>query len=91
MSRAFPAAACGRVHLVVALSLELVVQDASWYLSALGASFKQVDLLRTSYPNWGCSKHRALNSSSASARRVWERVAQKLAMGARTVVSSVSV
>lgn len=48
-------------------------------------------LLRTSYPNCGYSKHIDLNSSSASARRVCDLVAQKFATGARIAMSSLCV
>jgi len=81
------------VHLLVALPLELVVEDTRF--SALATVIlhkpRKGDILRTSYPNWGYSKHSDLNSSSASARSVCERVAQKLAIGARTVLSSLLV
>lgn len=108
VSGAFPAASCRRVHLLLALLLELVVQHTSCstmlalhaplicaQCSALGQNrslfSRRGNLLRTSYPNWGYSRHSALNSASASERSVCDRVAQKLAMGARTVVSSVPV
>jgi hypothetical protein len=88
------------MHLFVALSLELVVQDTG---CAGGLAFQRETtraeapisrskhILRISKPNWGNSRHNALNSSSASDRSMCDRVAQKLATGARMVVSSGAV
>lgn len=52
VARAFSCAAGRGVHLVVALSLELVVQDAGW-LSLVQMSFIEGGghIMRTSYPN----------------------------------------
>jgi hypothetical protein len=78
------------VHLVVLFSLELLVENTgcSTVSFELRVYISIVNLLRTSYPNCGYSKHIERNSSSASERRVWDLVAQKLATGARIAVSS---
>lgn len=94
VSRALADAAGGRVHLFVALPLELVVQNtgckrlASYQENENENENGGKNILRISKPNWGNSRHRALNSSSASDRNVCDLAAQKLATGARMVVSS---
>src|SRR3569833_1849786 len=81
-----------RVHLVVSLALELLVQDTSCgWSEGTGMSTGAGHVLRSSYPNSGYSRQSERNSSSASARRVWLRVAQKCATGSRIVTSSLGV
>lgn len=96
VARSLARAAAGRVQLGIGLALELLVQDAGCCAISSGPYATKLceqkfNLLRTSYPNWGYSRHSPRNSGSASARRVCDRFAQKFATGARMVVSASEV